>query len=294
VKEALKLLRASLPTTIDIRQNISGDVGIVEADPTQIHQVLMNLCTNAHHAMEGQGGGILEIILSFENLDDPGASDYPDMEAGHYVRLVVRDGGEGIDPEVMDRIFEPYVTTKEKGKGTGMGLAVVHGIVKSYGGAIRVESEPGKGTSVEILLPATGSEPSPAIVIPEPMPTGQEQILFVDDEAPLVNLGRQMLENLGYRVEPRTSPIEAIAAFRAHPDKFDLVITDKTMPFMTGFDLAKEIKAIRPEIPIILCTGFSESADVRRAEALGINETLMKPLVLGDLARIIRQVLDGC
>ncbi|MBC8462651.1 MAG: PAS domain S-box protein [Deltaproteobacteria bacterium] len=292
VKEALKLLRASLPTTIEIHQKLESDLGTVEADPTKLHQVLMNLCTNAAHAMR-ENGGILEVSLTKVDMDADAAARHRDIRPGPYLKLTVSDTGHGMAPEVLERIFDPYFTTKEKGKGTGLGLSVVHGIVKDHRGAITVESELGKGTTFHILLPRMDHAKEVAVE-PESrlgIPTGHERILFIDDEQVLVDLGKQMLELLGYEVITRTSSIEALELFRAQPNKFDLVITDMTMPNMTGEKLAKELMKIRPNIPIILCTGFSEQITEKESKEIGIREFAMKPLVMRDLAKSIRKVL---
>ena len=293
VKEGLKFLRASLPVTIEIRENIEGNLGVIEADPTQIHQMLMNLCTNAAHAMR-EKGGILEVSLTRFSLTSEYSSAYPELEAGPYLKLRVSDTGHGMPPEVQRRIFDPYFTTKKVGEGTGLGLAVVHGIVKSYRGGITVSSEPGKGTTFEIYLPGVYPVKPPAQVARmEPLPLGgHERILFVDDEKAIVEIAQGLIERLGYEVEVRTSSIEARAMFRANPDRFDLVITDMTMPNMTGDKLAQEILSLRPGLPIILCTGFSEYITEERAQALGIQEFVMKPLVMKDLAKVIRRALD--
>jgi len=300
VKEALELLRASLPTTIDIRRNIKIPVGqdIVNADPTQIHQVLMNLCTNAAHAMREEGG-VLEVNL--RNVDfGLGVGDFKDEESrsktrlspGPYLRLTVSDTGSGMAPDVKERIFDPYFTNKEKGEGTGMGLSVVYGIVKDHGGAITVFSEPGKGTTFHVYLPLIEKAVEPKKETVESLPTGHERILFIDDERTLVNLGKQTLERLGYEVVTKTSSLEALELFRTKPAQFDLVITDMTMPQMTGDKLAKEMMAIRPDIPIILCTGFSERITEEKAKGMGIREFVMKPFVMTELAKLIRKVLD--
>ncbi len=294
VKEALKLIRSSLPTTIEIRQNIKSDTGIVEADPTQIHQILMNLCTNAAHAMREEGG-ILEVAI--RNVEVGGwdsESGGLDMIPGPYLLLSVSDTGEGMTPEVLGRIFDPYFTTKEKGEGTGLGLAVVHGIVKIYGGTIRAFSEPGKGTTFHVYLPRIKEEKEMAGDVSRPgvFPTGQERVLFVDDEPVLVEIAKQMLERLGYEVTTRTSSIEALELFRTKPDQFDLVITDMTMPNMTGDKLSRELMQIRPDIPIIICTGYSERISEEKAKGMGIRVFVMKPLVMRDLANTIRNVLD--
>ena len=291
VKEALKLIRASLPTTIDIRQNISTNGTTILADPTQIHQILMNLATNAHHAMR-EKGGVLEVALAPVELDSNEVAAYPDLKPGSYLKLSMSDTGPGMDLSTKERIFDPYFTTKEKGVGTGMGLSVVHGIVKGHDGAIAVFSEPGKGTTFHVLFPRIEKEIEYKAEALEPLPLGNERILFVDDEKALVDLGKKMLERLGYKVFPRTSSIEALEAFRADPRKFDLVITDMTMPNMTGDELAEEIMAIRSDTPIILCTGFSERITKEIAEEMGIREFAMKPLLMSDLAKIIRKVLD--
>lgn len=293
IKEILRLLRASLPSIIEIRQHIDTDTDIIETDPTQIHQVLMNLCTNAAHAMR-ENGGVLEVSLKKVDMDGFAVAQHPDFQPGSYLRLSVSDTGHGMTREVLKRIFDPYFTTKEVGEGTGLGLAVVHGIVKSHEGAITVYSEPGKGSTFQVYFPridrAKGVE---ATQRAEPFPMGkQECILFVDDEQPLADMGKQMLEHLGYRVAVRMSSIEALKLFQAQPKRFDLVITDMTMPNMTGDKLSRELMGIRPDIPIILCTGFSERITAEKVQELGIREFAMKPLLMSDLAKTIRRVLD--
>jgi len=293
VKETLKLLRSSLPSTIEIRQEISiaEKGGIILADPTQVHQVLMNLCTNSAHAMRAKGG-VLTVKLSNIVVDSAAVSRHPRLKPGAHVCLTVSDTGHGVAPAILERIFDPYFTTKEPGKGTGLGLAVVQGIVKSYGGAISVYSELGLGTSFDVFIPRTGEEIAADSMAAEPLPGGTERILFVDDEGSLVELGKDMLESLGYAVTTRTSGVEARETFRAAPEAFDLVITDMTMPTVTGMDLAGEILAVRPHLPIILCTGFSEMIDGRQAKEAGIREFVMKPYQLAILARAVRKALD--
>jgi PAS domain S-box-containing protein len=289
IKEAMTMLRASLPTTIEIRTKLQSD-GVVLADPTGIHQILMNLCTNAAHAMRHQGG-ILEIILLNTNLNKP--LPHPELSPGKHIKLSVIDTGHGMPPEMQKRIFDPFFTTKTAGEGTGLGLSVVHGIVKNHQGAITVYSEPGQGTTFNVYLPCVTGE---AIVETEPnllLAFGKERILLVDDEKVIIELGKQMLEHLGYEVEVFNSSMEALQAFQAHPDKFDLVITDQTMPRMTGGELAREILTIRPDLPIILCTGFSESITAEKARDIGIKAFVMKPLVIQELAKTIRRVLDN-
>jgi PAS domain S-box-containing protein len=290
VKEALKLLRASLPSTIEIRQHIQSD-STVWSDPTQIHQVLMNLCTNAAHAMRLKGG-ILEMSLKDVALDDRSVAQHPGSKEGQYLVLEVADTGHGIDPSIKDRIFDPFFTTKERGEGTGMGLAVVHGIVKNCGGFISVYSEVGRGSTFRIYFPSSVQKEKPEGLMEPPIPGGRERILFVDDEPALVDMTKQVLERLGYLVTGRTSSIEALALFQARPDDFDLLITDLTMPKLTGEDLAKKILSLRKGLPIILCTGFSAKFTEERSKENGIGAFVMKPLVLADLARTIRECLD--
>jgi PAS domain S-box-containing protein len=292
VKETIDFLRASLPATIQLKHYLDPKAGQILADPTQMQQVLMNLCTNASHAME-TNGGVLEIQLGNVELAGEDAGGDSEAEAGRYLRLTVSDTGHGIDPVILPRIFEPYFTTKETGKGTGLGLSVVHGIVTSHGGTIKVYSEVGEGTSFKVYFPLAEDLTVSEAADPRPLPTGSERILFVDDEPGLANISREMLGHLGYAVETRTSPIEALEAFRANPQKFDLVITDMTMPNMTGLTLAKKVSAISPGIPVILCTGFSDQANEQRAHALGIRAFLLKPLLMRDLAEAVRKALDG-
>jgi PAS domain S-box-containing protein len=291
-KEAIKMLRASLPTTISIQQYIDKDTGIIEADPTQIHQVLMNLCTNAAHAIN-EKDGVIEICLGNVELDQKAAADIPGLKAGSYLKLTVKDSGEGIHPDVQQQIFNPYFTTKAKGKGTGLGLAVVQGIVKSNNGAVTVESEVGKGAAFHVYLPTIGRNLTADEEISTPLPMGCERILLVDDEQPLVEIGRQMLERLGYSVATRTSSIEALELFKVDPKRFDLVITDIVMPNLTGDRLAKKIMGIRKDIPVVLCTGYSEKFTRRNASEMGIHSFLMKPLVMRDLANTVRQALSA-
>ena len=267
INEATKFLMASLPSTIEIKADIEGNQGMILADPTQIHQVMMNLCTNAADSMR-ETGGVLSIDLKTVEMDDRQAMEYPKIEPGKYMLLSVRDTGMGIDQEIIERIFEPFFTTKEKAKGTGMGLAVVHGIVRGHGGAIKVISEPGKGASFNLVFPCYEGEEAVVDDRPEALPSGSETILLVDDEEMLVDLGSQMLGGLGYDVRARTSPIEALAEFRDNPELFDLVITDMTMPAMTGAALAREIMAIKPGIPVILYTGYSESISEEEVDVL--------------------------
>jgi PAS domain S-box-containing protein len=291
LKEVLKLTRSTLPSTIEIKQNISDACGFVLADATRVHQIAMNLITNAYHAMQETGGN-LEVSLEEVELGPDELSENA-MMPGRYVRLIVADTGYGMEQSVMDRIFDPYFTTKGIAKGTGMGLAIVHGIVKSYGGDIRVSSEIGKGTVFQVHLPVVKSsveamESETNGLVQE----GNERILLVDDEDQIVRMVQQMLERLGYQVVAQTSSTAALASFRQSPESFDIVITDMTMPNMTGPQLAQHLKKIKPDIPIIICTGFSEQVNEERVRAIGIHGLVMKPVVKKELAKAIREALD--
>lgn len=288
--EAVALLRASLPATITIRQHIDPEAGIILADPTQMHQIVMNLCTNAEHAMR-DSGGVLEVRWEAVEVDAAGAAHGRDLPPGPHARLTVRDTGHGIAPDLRERIFEPFFTTKEVGQGTGMGLATVHGIVASHGGAIRVDSTVGHGTTFTLYFPRLDAPAHEAASAELLLLTGTGRILLVEDEEPLAALGQFTLTRLGYDVTVRTSSVEALAAFRVAPARFDLLITDYTMPQMTGAVLAREVRQLRPDIPIILCTGFSQTMNAQHAHALGINAFLLKPLLMRDLALTIQRVL---
>jgi PAS domain S-box-containing protein len=290
MQESLKLLRSSIPTSIEIHQNIPRDIDTILANPTQINQILINLSTNAHHAMPY--GGILEISLKNVELDEDRAAQYPDLNLGRYVNLKVSDTGHGISTMEIDRIFDPYYTTKEVGKGTGMGLSVVHGIVKNHEGAISVKSEYGKGTTFSIFFPVIEEQTAIEAEPVEKLPTGNERILLVDDEKSILFTGRNLLERLGYQVETRQNPIEALNLFRVNSNQFDLVITDMTMPKMTGDQLVQEILKIHPDMPIILNTGFNEKIDEEKAKQIGIRQYIEKPFNRGILANVVRDVLD--
>jgi nitrogen-specific signal transduction histidine kinase/ActR/RegA family two-component response regulator len=290
VKEALKLLRPSIPSTIEIRQRIDENCGPVLADSTQIHQVIMNLATNAYQAMR-QKGGLLQFTLIEEEL----RSDDPDQHllTGTYLKLIVSDTGCGMDKGLIKKIFDPYFSTKGPGEGSGMGLAVVHGIIKDHGGNIKVKSEVGKGTTFDVSFPLIKARSVDSEIIPnETTPTGSEHILCVDDEEAIIRMTKQKLEGLGYQVTSRTSSLEALEAFKVKKDEFDLVITDMTMPKMTGVELAARIKEIRSDIPIIICTGFSEMIDKDIAKGIGIMGYIMKPALKDEMAKTIRKVLD--
>jgi PAS domain S-box-containing protein len=291
VKESLMMLRSVIPSTIEIRQNLTVS-GLVMSDPTQINQIMINLCTNAVHAMD-ETGGVLEVSLQEVSLDRTAGSPDLDLASGPYMKLTVRDTGKGMPPEVKGRMFEPYFTTKELGRGTGLGLSVVHGIVKSHGGAITCTSIPREGTTFEVYLPKIRSEETRLEYEEEkPLPLGHERILFIDDEQSLANLATKMLSSRGYRVDARTSSIEALELFRKDPGRFDLVITDMTMPGMTGDRLAQELLIIRPGIPVILCTGYNEHITEERTREIGIRRFILKPLDMRSLTETIRKVLD--
>ena len=291
LKEVLKLVRSAIPVNIEITSHIKLDCGMVSADPTQVHQIVMNLITNAYHSVERNGG---TIDIELKETGPPDKSEYSiRLLAGGYACITVSDTGTGIDKMLLDRIFDPYFTTKELGKGTGLGLSVVYGIVKEHGGDIQVYSEVGKGTAFHVYLPLlTDADDRKSAAFTREYPTGRERILLVDDEEPIARMEQIMLERLGYQVTARTSSLDALAAFKTNPEHFDLVISDKGMPLMTGEQLARELILIKPGIPIIICTGFSDENDVNRAKAMGIKGFLMKPVATGDLATMVRKLLD--
>jgi len=291
IGEALKLIRSTIPATIEIKQNIHTDCGVIKADPTQIHQIIMNLATNAYHAMEETGG---ELKVSLEEVRlDKHTLIVPDMVPGVYICLTVTDTGVGIDKSIMNKIFDPFFTTKENGKGTGMGLSVVYGIVKNMGGEIQVHSQPGKGTAFYIYFPVVNvSEDQVSILKNVEYPGGTEHLLIVDDEEAILIMEKQILQRLGYRVTSHTSSIKALEVFRDSPAKFDMVITDMAMPDMPGDELSEELSRIRPDIPILLCTGFSEIMTEESAVSLGIKGFLLKPITMKDLSQKIRNVLN--
>ena len=290
VKEALKLLRASLPSTIAISGNTQCDA-IVEADPIQIHQVIMNLCTNAGHAMRPTGG-TLEVNLSKKNLSGDFTDQQPAALPGEYLKISVSDTGPGIDRDILDRIFDPYFTTKEKGEGTGMGLAVVQGIVQNCRGFVTVETHTGKGTCFNVYLPIIQMDEPVQTKVDAVVPGGHEHILFVDDEPPLADLSKQILERMGYSVTIKTSSLEALELFKSNPDAFDLVISDMTMPHMTGDILTLKLKEVHPGIPVIICTGYSEKVTQEMIDRLKIRALIMKPIIRDELLQTVRQILD--
>ncbi|MEA1969854.1 MAG: PhnD/SsuA/transferrin family substrate-binding protein [Thermodesulfobacteriota bacterium] len=293
IKEALKLIRSTIPATIEIKQNIQTDCGVIKADPTQIHQIVMNLVTNAYHAMEDCTVGELKVSLKEVTIGEYDVVT-PDMTPGVYACLTVADTGTGMDKALTEKIFDPFFTTKAKGKGTGMGLSVVHGIIYGMGGAVKVYSEPGKGSEFYVYLPVVESSfEKQDTRIKEPIQGGTERILLVDDEEVVIAMEKEMLERMGYQVTSCTSSIEALEAFRAAPDKFDLIITDLAMPNMPGDKLAVELTKIRPDIPILLCTGFSNTMSEEKAASLGITGFLFKPIVMNDFSQKIRKILGS-
>ena len=291
VKEAFKLLRSTLPTTIELKQDINPDCEPVLADPTEIHQVIMNLCTNAYHAMR-RSGGILSVSVQPIQLNgNIGPAIH--LQPGSYLKIEIRDTGEGMAEDTISRIFEPYYTTKEQGEGTGLGLAVAHGIITGLNGEITVSSTLGKGTTFTLYLPTIAASMKKTADSPsEPLPSGSERILIVDDDEAIVRLEQQMLESLGYIVTAYTNSVECLQAFQAQPQAFDAIITDMTMPNMAGDEFAEEVLKIRVDMPIILCTGFSDRIDEKKAKAIGINEYVMKPILMKDLAGAVHRVLE--
>ncbi|MCP5047587.1 MAG: response regulator, partial [bacterium] len=292
ITEVLKLLRPSLPSTIEIRTDIQTQSGLAMADPTQIHQVMMNLCANSAHAMKNKKG-ILEIKLHEVHIDPDSVGTHEGLPAGNYLRLTVSDTGHGIPQIVKKRIFEPYFTTKDAGEGTGMGLAVIHGIVKSHGGDITVYSEPGEGTTFNVYLPQLEDSIKPPEEVIEETLTGSERVLLIDDETNLARVEGQMLKRLGYDVTVMDDALEALETFRREPDRFNIVVTDLTMPQLTGIQLSRELRNISPALPIILCSGFSTIATQQKIKAYGISDFVMKPIIKNQLARSIRKILDN-
>jgi len=291
IKDSLEFLRSTIPTTIDIEQDIKTKDETILADPTQINQIMMNLCINASNAME-ETGGTLKVIVEKVVLDNNSAKTYPELNPGEHIKIVVSDTGPGIDPEIIDRIFDPYFTTKEVGKGSGLGLSVVHGIVKNHNGTIIVDNNPGKGTRFSILFPLAIEKPMVETQRSEELPMGSETILFVDDEISIVKMVQRMFQRLGYKVETATTPQDALDRFCLNPDHFDLIITDMTMPQMTGVKLSEKLMEIRPDIPIIICTGHSALVDEEKAKELGLAAYIRKPIDMQETAQTIRKVLD--
>jgi PAS domain S-box-containing protein len=292
IKETLRLMRTCIPSTVEIRENIMLESDVALADLAQINQVFINLCNNAVYAMR-EKGGVLEVRLEEVEIDEGAGMSIPGLDPGHFIRLTVADTGHGMGPQLMKRIFEPYFTTKDVGEGTGMGLAVAHGIVGVHGGAITVRSEPGKGAAFHVYLPKSEREGGEDIKPAELTPTGHERILFVDDEVDVIDMVKQMLEYLGYQVVDKSSGLEALELFKADPEQFDMIIADMIMPNMTGTELVKEILKIRPDISIIILTGYLERISEEEADAIGIDAVLKKPVVMDEIARTVRKVING-
>ncbi|NOY59138.1 MAG: PAS domain S-box protein, partial [Calditrichaeota bacterium] len=291
VKETIKLLRASLPTTIEIISLIRAKSSVILADPVQIQQIILNFSTNAAHAMR-EHGGQLRIFLDEIDLDKQAGLKHQGLAAGHYVDLAVSDTGQGIEKSIINRIFDPFFTTKEVGEGTGMGLSVIHGIVQRLEGKITVESNVGKGTTFHVLFPRVEKEAVKEREKAGPSKRGDESILYIDDEEALVRIAEKKFTDLGYHIIGKTSSTEALELFKKDPDRFDLIITDQTLPEMTGKELSKQILQMRPDMPIILCTGYSNAITKTEAESMGIREFMLKPLSLRDMQKVVRCILD--
>ena len=292
VGEAVKLIRSASPAGIEVRHSFLHNSDIIYADPTQLQQMLLNLCSNAFHSMAESGGGILKIHLEDFNLDESAVGDYNELQPGTYLKLTVSDTGEGMDSHIADRIFDPCFSTKEMEEGPGMGLAVTYGIVKNHGGDIAYQSEIGNGTVFQVLLPVIQDTVVCEEVGVQPKPEGCERVLLVDDEEILLTIVKENLNELGYDVYAETRAVKALEAFKNNPDFFDIVVTDMSMPEITGDNLAREVLNTRPDIPIVLCTGFSERLSERETKDMGIRAFVMKPILAGELAGIIRDVLD--
>ena len=292
VKEVMNLIRASFPSNIEIRQDLDTDCGTVLADATQMHQIIMNLCTNSLHAMVNKGG-ILEVGLDALDVNPQKLKTGANLKKGKYVRLTITDTGVGMDKHTMDRIFEPFFTSREVGSGSGLGLSVVHGIVRNYNGAIQVKSEPGKGTVFMIYLPQHSAQGIEEGHITEKTRKGNENILFVDDEKEITYMGKKMLESLGYTVDIRTDGFSALHEIETNKQKYDLLVTDQNMPRMLGTDLVRRAKKIRPELKVILITGYEDSIKEDSVDEDDIAEIIMKPLILSEFSKTIRNVLDA-
>jgi signal transduction histidine kinase/ActR/RegA family two-component response regulator len=291
VNQTIKLLRASIPATIDIQTIISPDCGSILGNPGKINQIIINLCTNGAQAMDDNGG---VLTLELEHIERGSGLIPDDLELmpGGYVALSVSDTGGGIEEHLLERIFDPYFTTKEVGQGSGMGLAVVHGLVKSHNGVIRVKSKVNQGTTFTIYFPSLEQKPKEKGKARQTLPSGNEHILIVDDEASLVDILKRSVKQLGYSVEATTSSKKALELFKAAPEIYDLVISDQTMPEITGESLCRELLRIRSDLPIIMCSGYSHKIDSAKAHSIGIKNFLMKPVSRRDLAETIRQCLD--
>lgn len=292
IQETISLLHSTLPPNIQLEFTSSEDNLMVLADPTQMHQVMMNLCVNATQAMEKMSG-VIKLSSEKVTLNNDSSAEFRDMSQGDYIKVTVNDSGSGISEDIIERIFEPYFTTRETGKGSGMGLAVVHGIIENHGGAITVKSEPGKGSCFTFVIPVFKN----AVSILQPTlkitPSGAETVLFVDDEIDIVKITQCVLEEQGFKVIATTNPQEALDIFKSRPEQFDIVVTDMAMPYMTGDILFSNIKKIRPEIPVVLCTGHSSQIDEQKAIDMGLSAYILKPLSRGEFIETIRNILDN-
>lgn len=291
VAEALNLIKASFPPGVEIKQQFDQGIGTVLADPTHIHQIVMNLCTNANHAMM-KTGGILEVKLEAVKIDQISAAKIPNLKKGEYLLLTISDTGHGMDLKTKERIFEPFFTRKEVGAGSGLGLSVVHGIINNYGGAIVVDSTPGQGTTFMIYLPKYGGDALESDKSDKKPLKGDEHILFVDDEPEITFMGKKMLEKLGYRVSITSNSISALDEFKKNPDKYSLLVTDQSMPDMSGSELADRMKKIRPSLKVIIITGFADNLSDDFLSQSGISEVILKPMIFDDFSKVIRRVLD--
>jgi len=291
VVEVINLIRASLPRAIEIRKSIDSGIGIILADPVHIHQIIMNLCTNAVHAMKARGG-VLDIKVDSVLVDQKTIEKINNLKVGIYVRIRLSDTGHGMDRRTKDRIFEPFFTSKEVGSGTGLGLSVVHGIVSNYNGAITVESTPGKGTSFTVFLPYNVSDPVNEVKSSDQLPRGGEHILFVDDELDITFVGKKMLKNLGYKVTTKTNSSEAFEELKRNPGKYSLLVTDQSMPGMLGTELAEKMRKINPDLKVIIITGYIDKISEEKESKNDSYELIMKPIKLSEFSKVIRKVLD--
>lgn len=292
ITEALNLIKASFPPGVVINQHYDQKIGTVLADPTHIHQIVMNLCTNANHAMI-KTGGVLDVKLDAVKIDQKAAAKIPNLKKGEYIRLTISDTGHGMDIKTKERIFEPFFTRKEVGSGSGLGLSVVHGIINNYGGAILVESTPGKGTTFMIYLPKYGAELLESDKSDRKPLKGDEHILFVDDEPEITFMGKKMLENLGYKVSISSDSTSALEEFSNNPGKYSLLVSDQNMPNMKGTDIALKMREIQPDLKVIIITGYSEHLSEELLFQNGISEVILKPMILDDFSKVIRRVLDN-
>jgi signal transduction histidine kinase/ActR/RegA family two-component response regulator len=291
ITEALNLIKASFPPGVEINQDYDQMAGTVLADPTHIHQIVMNLCTNANHAMM-KSGGILNVKLDAVKIDQKTSNKVPKLKKGDYIRLTISDTGHGMDIKTKERIFEPFFTRKEVGSGSGLGLSVVHGIVNNYGGAIEVDSNPGIGTTFRIYLPKYSGELLESDKSNKKPLKGDEHILFVDDEPEITFMGKKMLENLGYKVSISSNSVAALEEFKKDPDEYSLLVTDQSMPNLTGTELAILMKEIRPKLRVIIITGYADNLSEELLTQNGISEVILKPMILDDFSKVIRRVLD--